>query len=80
MSDATSSEASKYLTFRDLQARFAGASKSWLYARLAAGEIPTSVRLGGRALWLRSVIDTWEAKIEADQLAKLAPATVGDLS
>jgi len=71
MSKTTSNEVSKYMTFTDFQARLAGASKSWMYARLAAGEIPPPVRFGGRALWLRSVIEAWESQIEAEQLAKL---------
>lgn len=76
MSVTNSNEASKYLTFRDLQARFANASKGWLYARLAAGEIPAPTRFGGRALWLRTVIDAWENRIESEQLAKIAPDAV----
>ena len=63
--DQTMSTDSSYFTFSELQKRFAGASRGWLYAQLAAGRIPQPVKIGGRVLWLRSTIEKFEAEIEA---------------
>ena len=61
-----STDPSRYFTFPQLQARFAGASRGWLYTQLAAGNIPQPVKIGGRVLWLRSTIEKYEAEMESN--------------
>lgn len=49
-----------------------GLSRSSIYLRMANGEFPASVSLGGRAVgWLEEDINNWlEEKIDASRKAK----------
>ena len=46
-----------------------GLSRSTIYLRMASGDFPDSISLGGRAVgWIESEIDSWLAvKIEASK-------------
>lgn len=48
-----------------------GLSRSSIYLRIANGDFPNSISLGGRAVgWLESDIDQWLAdKIESSRIA-----------
>ena len=46
-----------------------GASRPWIYARIAADEFPRPVKLGAKASgWLESEIDAWiDARVAASR-------------
>jgi len=52
-----------------------GLSRSTIYLRIAEGDFPRSVSLGGRAVgWLESDIDQWLAdKIESSRVGDPCP-------
>jgi predicted DNA-binding transcriptional regulator AlpA len=61
--------ASTYLTFTDVQRRYAFASRGWIYARIASGDLPAPLRLGGRLLWHKETLDKWDRELADRQLA-----------
>ncbi len=46
-----------------------GMSRSWIYKKVAGGEFPPPVKVGGASLWRSSDIDAWIDKISSVQVA-----------
>jgi predicted DNA-binding transcriptional regulator AlpA len=73
MSTVRAAEAAPFLTFDDLQARLCGASRSFIYSKIAAGELPRPAKIGGKSLWPRETIVAFERRL-IDESIQSAPA------
>ncbi|SDI11628.1 helix-turn-helix transcriptional regulator [Lutimaribacter saemankumensis] len=47
----------RYITFRDLQEKLGGRSRSSLYRDLELGRLPQPIKFGSRVYWKESDID-----------------------
>ncbi|UPK02838.1 helix-turn-helix domain-containing protein [Bradyrhizobium sp. 170] len=67
MSDThTPAATSPWMTFREISERYAGASRSWIYAGIATGDIPAPVSIGGKRLFARKAIIARDVEREAE--------------
>jgi len=56
---------SPYMTMTEISARYAGASRSWIYSSSRCGDLPPMLKIGGKLLFSRAAVIAKDAEREA---------------
>ena len=59
----------KYLSFKQLQEKLGGRSRSAIYVDLEKGRLPKPLKLGRRLYWESSALDQYLTALQEDQNA-----------
>ena len=63
---------SPYLNADQVRDHFGGASKTWLWAAVRRGDIPKPDKIGGKTLWSRKSLTTFDEQFFQRQNKKVA--------
>ena len=59
----------KYVSFKQLQEKLGGRSRSAIYVDLEKGRLPKPLKLGRRLYWERGALDQYLTALQEDQNA-----------